>query len=209
LFFAAGFVEEVYRSATASEERLLDAPQGPGLLPLHFFERTYPHDDLVSPALARLRALLQSQKPEQVWLEEQFHEAALRLLQMHQGVRREAGSLPAHRPATREELYRRLHLARDYAAASYAQPVSLDELARIACLSPNHFLRSFKGLFHQTPYQFLIDCRLERASWLLVKTSLPVTEICLSVGFQSLGSFSSLFRRSFGLAPQQYRREFR
>ncbi|MBA3357135.1 MAG: helix-turn-helix transcriptional regulator [Pyrinomonadaceae bacterium] len=75
-----------------------------------------------------------------------------------------------------------------------------------ACLSPNHFLRTFKQAFHQTPHQYLTRIRLEHAQGLLAQTNQPVTDVCFAVGFESLGSFSWLFRQRVGLAPEAYRR---
>jgi len=110
------------------------------------------------------------------------------------------------RAASREELYRRLHRARDYAAACLDEPITLNDMARVACLSTNHFLRTFKQAFHQTPHQYLTRIRLERAQGLLTQTNQPVTDVCFAVGFESLGSFSWLFRQRVGLAPDAYRK---
>lgn len=208
VFFAAGFAEDVARSLTTSNERLLDEPVIT-LPSLCFFERTYPHDAEVSPLLFHLRRALAQEPAGPVWLEEYLHHLMGCLLRVHQQVWREVDNLPAARPATREELYRRLHRARDYAAALLHTPLTLDELACVACLSPNHFLRTFKAAFHQTPHQYLTARRLEQARRLLLQTDLSVTEICFAVGFQSLGSFSSLFRRQVGLSPQVFRQQKR
>ena len=129
-----------------------------------------------------------------------------RLLLVHTRVRRQVESIPALRPASREELYRRLHRARDYAAACLDEPITLNDMARVACLSTNHFLRTFKQAFHQTPHQYLTRIRLERAQGLLAQTDQPVTDVCFAVGFESLGSFSWLFRQRVGLAPEAYRK---
>jgi AraC-like DNA-binding protein len=110
------------------------------------------------------------------------------------------------RPATREELYRRLFRARDYMAASLGDRVTLNDIAHVACMSPNHLLRTFRQLFHQSPHQLLTDLRMERARRFLVESDRPVTDIAAAVGFESLGSFSSLFRRHTGVSPDQYRR---
>jgi transcriptional regulator GlxA family with amidase domain len=146
---------------------------------------------------------------DEVWLTEQLHGLMQRLLQVHYNVYRETEALPAARPATREELYRRVHRARDYAAASFDQSLTLNELARVACLSPNHLLRTFRQAFGQTPHQYLTNLRLRRAQMLLIKTDLSVTDICFSVGFQSIGSFSWLFKQQFGVSPNMYRRQSR
>ena len=85
------------------------------------------------------------------------------------------------------------------------QPLSIDDLAARAHLSPYHFIRRFRRAHHRTPHQYLIHKRLERAKALLADSELPVTEICFAVGFESLGSFSTLFRNVVGWSPSIYR----
>jgi AraC-like DNA-binding protein len=207
VFFAPGIAEDVQRSLVTPVARLLDDPTKP-LAPVLFFEKTYTRDELVSPILQMFRAL-DTPYCDEGWLTEQLHGLMQRLLQVHYNVYRETEALPAARPATREELYRRVHRARDYAAASFDQSLTLNELARVACLSPNHLLRTFRQAFGQTPHQYLTNLRLRRAQMLLIKTDLSVTDICFSVGFQSIGSFSWLFKQQFGVSPNRYRRQSR
>lgn len=208
IFLDAGLAEDVYRAMTTPPTHLLDDPT-PTLPLLEFVERTYPHDRAISDVLFRLRAASLAGTLNPGWLEEQLHRLTTGLLQVHYGVAREIEIFPAARPATRIELYRRLHLAYDYIAASFYLPLTLDEIASVACLSPNHLLRTFRHLFQQTPHQFLTACRLNEAKRLLIATDLSITAICLMVGFESLGSFSSLFSRQVGLSPQAYRQKFR
>jgi AraC-like DNA-binding protein len=94
----------------------------------------------------------------------------------------------------------RLHIDRHY-----ARPLPVTRLARLAGLSTYYFIRAFRAETGQTPHQYVRERRLARAKELLVTTPLPVTEICDAVGFQSLGSFSSLFRRMTGETPATYR----
>src|SRR4030095_3069417 len=103
-------------------------------------------------------------------------------------LRREIGDLPAVRASTREELWRRVSRARDYLHAHLAAPVSLSEVAAAACLSPFHLLRVFQAVFHQTPHQYLNNCRLDRAKFLLEKTRIPVTASCFVWGRTSVCS---------------------
>jgi len=205
VFFAAGFAEEVHRSLTTPSHRLLDAPETPPSPLLHFFERTYRHDEVLTPVLQHLRSALVPRQNDRGWLSEQLHHLVQRLLQVHQNVSAEVETFPYLRAATREELYRRLHRAKDYITALFDQPLTLDEMAQVACLSPNHFLRTFKQAFRQTPHQHLTQLRLERAKTLLAHTERSITDICFAVGFESLGSFSWLFRRRVGIAPEGYR----
>jgi len=207
LFFARGFVEEVQRSLALPTEQLLDSPDGGGGAPVKFFEKNYPHDQVISPALFRLRAAVAKGAREEGWLLEQLHGIVQRLLRIHRLARREAERLHSVRRATREELYRRVCRAREYAAALFAEPVTLGELARVACLSPNHLLRTFRQAFGETPHQYLTGRRLIEARRLLAQGDLTVTAVCLAVGFESLGSFSALFRRRFGVPPSSCRRQ--
>jgi len=85
------------------------------------------------------------------------------------------------------------------------EPLTVSRLARLARVSPYHFIRAFRASTGQTPHQYIRARRLERARELLVTTPMPVTEICDAVGFHSLGSFSSLFRRATGETPRAYR----
>ncbi len=208
LFFSPHFAREVYHSLSTPADVLLDSPlPESGLEPPGFFERTYPHDALVSPALLRLRAATTSSRsvPPSGWLMEQSRDVLRRLFVAQRATCAEVAALPAVRAATREELYRRIYRARDYADALSSTPITLDDMARVACLSPTHFLRTFKQTFHETPHHFLTTRRLERAQRLLCQTDLPVTDICFAVGFESLGSFSSLFKRRMGCSPLAYR----
>lgn len=100
----------------------------------------------------------------------------------------------------------RVARARDLIDRAFDQPIDLERLAREACLSPFHFHRLFRTEIGETPHQYLKRKRIERARELLITTDLPVTEICLEVGFTSLGSFSSTFRRHAGHPPSRYRR---
>jgi AraC-like DNA-binding protein len=87
----------------------------------------------------------------------------------------------------------------------YARQLTVEQLARRAGLSSFHFIRAFRSAFGATPHQYLRTKRIERARELLVTTPMPITEICVQVGFQSLGSFSSIFRRLTGETPAAYR----
>ena len=95
--------------------------------------------------------------------------------------------------------------ARELIDSRYTQPLDLDELARTANFSRYHFLRAFRRAFDATPHEYLTRKRIERAKELLAQSELTVTEICLEVGFESLGSFSTLFHRLTGWSPSIYR----
>ena len=100
-----------------------------------------------------------------------------------------------------------LRRARDLIDLRYAEPLDLAALAREAGYSKFHFARAFAAAYGETPRAYLTRRRLERAKTLLRVANLSVTEICFLVGFESLGSFSALFRRVVGQTPSAYRRE--
>jgi len=112
-------------------------------------------------------------------------------------------------PVVEEATFARLCRSRDFLAANIDQPVRLDDAARVACLSPFHYHRMFARAFGETPSEFMRRLRIDRAKQLLARDHLPVTQVCLSVGYESLGSFSTLFRSAVGQSPAGYRRAIR
>jgi AraC-like DNA-binding protein len=104
---------------------------------------------------------------------------------------------------------RELLEARDCLAEQFARIRNLESAAQFAFLSPFHFQRSFASMFKESPHEFLTRIRLEKARDLLVETDLSVSEICLLVGYESLGSFSTKFRVFTGRSPRAYRHEAR
>jgi AraC-like DNA-binding protein len=95
--------------------------------------------------------------------------------------------------------------AKDLADARYFEQLTVADLAAAARLSPAHFSRRFKATFGESPHQYLLTRRLERAAALLRATDWAVADICFAVGAQSVGSFTASFRRVFGMAPLAYR----
>jgi AraC-like DNA-binding protein len=103
---------------------------------------------------------------------------------------------------------RHLLRAKDLADARYFEPLGVDDLARAAGLSRAHFSREFRRAFGESPHAYLLTRRLERAATLLRITDRSVTQICFSVGLQSVGSFTTTFTRTYGLSPSAYRANF-
>jgi AraC-like DNA-binding protein len=103
------------------------------------------------------------------------------------------------------ELLPHLRRARDHIDRNYAAPLDLDSLARVAGVSKFHFARSFEATYGETPIRYVTRRRIERAQDLLRSANLTVTEICMLVGFASLGSFSSRFSELVGESPTAYR----
>ena len=105
--------------------------------------------------------------------------------------------------------FRSLCRAREVLRESHEHPVSIREVARGAAMSPFHFIRQFQAVFGETPHQYRLQARLDRAKYLLAVTDASITEVCMDVGFSSLGSFSDWFARRAGTAPSSYRERVR
>jgi AraC-like DNA-binding protein len=104
-----------------------------------------------------------------------------------------------------EDANRRLLRARDAMDRAYAEPLDIRAVAAVAHLSEAHFIRSFRAVFGETPHRYLQRRRVERSMFLLRETDRSVTDICLDVGFASLGTFSRTFREIVGETPSRYR----
>jgi AraC-like DNA-binding protein len=100
---------------------------------------------------------------------------------------------------------RHLLRAKDIVDARFREPLDVPALARAAYLSPAHFSREFRRAFGETPHQYLLTRRLERAAAMLRNTDRSVADICLTVGLRSVGSFTTSFRQVYGVSPTAYR----
>jgi AraC-like DNA-binding protein len=103
---------------------------------------------------------------------------------------------------------RHLLRAKDLADARYFEPLDVDDLAGAAGLSRAHFSREFRGAFGESPHGYLLTRRLERAAELLRTTDRTIVDVCLSVGLQSVGSFTTSFTRTYGVSPTAYRSKY-
>lgn len=103
------------------------------------------------------------------------------------------------------DIYQRIVAAKVFIDENYHEPIDLEQISKQAFLSRFHFHRIFTRIYKKTPHQYLTQTRLEAAKALLAKEGISITDVCNSIGFESLGSFSSLFRKQSGYSPQYYR----
>jgi AraC-like DNA-binding protein len=116
--------------------------------------------------------------------------------------------LGALRASTREELFRRLVLAKEFISNNYDRKFNLKDVAKFSCLSVNHLLRTFKEAYGLSPNKFLSRTRLDRAKYFLEKSDYSVAYISMLVGFDSISSFIRLFKSVFNTTPMKYKRGF-
>jgi AraC-like DNA-binding protein len=103
----------------------------------------------------------------------------------------------------KEYLIRHIIQAKNFADANYADKIDLNKMAREAHLSKFHFMRLFKASYGRTPYQYLVEVRMKKAKELL-KKGLPVSAVCVSVGFDSIPSFTRVFKKITGTTPARF-----
>jgi AraC-like DNA-binding protein len=107
------------------------------------------------------------------------------------------------------ELLKRLCQARERLRNGEGDHISVSAVAREVGFTHFHFIRLFKALFGETPHQYRLRAQIERAKHLLILTDLSITDVCMNVGFSSLGSFSALFARRVGVSPSAFQRRHR
>jgi AraC family transcriptional regulator len=194
VFFSRGFVEGAMRSATTSSAALLDST---ATTRVEFAARMQFDDEL-----RRLMEVASDEKAD-----ESITLIANRLVALHTDIDSRVSRLPALRAATRAELHRRVNRGIELIHGNLDGDLSLERLASAACLAPFHFHRIFTALHGETPHRYVTRLRLLRAATLLRSTDRPVLDIALSCGFESLGSFTTLFRRHLGAAPAAFRKK--
>lgn len=201
LRFRTGLGMDVYTAYATPLSKQLEQPDF-RLAPLEFYQRTYPQDPRLSQLLGFLRAFIWVGVGQDA-LEQAIQPILERLLLLHRNLEPEIERLSAAKRSTREELFRRLHVARDFIEACFLENLDLKKIADIINLSPHHFLRLFKEVFATTPYQMVITKKLEKAKVMLLSGHSSVTDVCFDMGFESLGSFSRDFKRRYGVSPSQ------
>ncbi|HTI60290.1 MAG TPA: AraC family transcriptional regulator [Mucilaginibacter sp.] len=176
------------------------------LLQSELIETIYPLKPEMKHAIVLLKEYLDNGGDDEDMLNEYFCKCLLNYFRIYkEEILNKARKLNFLHYSTRIEILRRLNLAKEYLYANYNRNVNLDSLADHACLSVNHLLRTFKLAYNQSPHQFLIQLRLQRAQLLLTKTEYPVYEIVNMVGFKCTSSFIRLFRTRYKTTPLKYR----
>lgn len=205
LNFAASFVEEVTDSCVNADEENLNDPFFCNNRNIEFIEKLYPHNNLVSPLLFMIRQLANNFNENKERIAELYYKLMEKLLQLDVEVRKEISNIKAIKSSTKKELYKRLHYAKDYIDSCYASEISLHELSLITLMNTAYFLRQFKKYFGITPYQYLVQRRMQVASEMMYHTDLPVADVCNAVGYEDISSFARLFKKHCGFTPEVYR----
>jgi len=205
--FRPGQAEDVFRSLTERDERLLDEPffTGPTI---GFFEQTYPNDAVITGHFRHLRHLMDAPLAERHGTDLfAIHTALLeRLIHLQFGVADTSRRLPQLRRSTRLEVWRRLNIARDLAEARFGEDLKVPYLARAASMSTHHFKRTFKEAFGVTPHRYVRGVRLERAQAMFKTGRSSIQDVASAVGYSDPSAFVRLYKQEFGRTPGSERR---
>ncbi|MBC5991273.1 helix-turn-helix domain-containing protein [Pontibacter cellulosilyticus] len=207
LYLNSGLVTQAWGTLGTETDKLLDVRELNMSAP-EVFEHVFEADKItLKPRLDYLRYQLQEGLlTESAQTEELFLNLAGDLCRLQFENQKRVQLLPATKKATREELLRRLLIARDYLHDNITEPLNLSQLAEVAALSEFHFLRQFKAAFGKSPYQYLLQLRLQLAQHLLHIGGMSVTEVAQACGFREVQAFSKIFRKATGKAPSAYQR---
>lgn len=205
VFFRLQFAEEVLNSLICSDDNILDDTDNSSGQPVTFMEMLYPQDVKLMPYVYKFRMASKAGFDDEDWLEEEFYNLLRCLLEINRKVGQEIYKIPAVKKSTRLEVYKKINIGKEFIDDNYCKDIKIDDAAKHACISPFHFLRLFKVIFEETPYQYITRKRIERAFDLILRTEMPITEVCFDVGFSSLSSFSWLLKQKYGMSPETMR----
>ncbi|MDX1942198.1 MAG: AraC family transcriptional regulator [Saprospiraceae bacterium] len=201
--FSQAFVREAMSAMSGDTTQLLDDPFLETPVMPEFVQYFYEHDVVVTPLIQKIRLLSDNFSEHQYQIEDSYYQLFQALLLKKEEVSRFIQKTPALKKSTQVELFRRLARAKDYMDSHFAKPLSLEELAQVACLSTFHFLSCFKTLHGLTPYQYLTQVRLRQAKNLLTISDNSVQQVCHAVGYEDISSFSKLYKKTFGVPPSK------
>lgn len=204
LNFTPDFEAEAAHALQANHQQLIDDPFFFRSNKFYFTEKLYNENKAVLSLALKIKVLSNKILENELQISELYVQLFTTMLGTQQQVQRAMQSLEVAKKSTRAELYSRLNNARDFIYTCYPQPLTLDAMARVACLSPNYFLRQFKHLFGLPPYRYLQQRRMQEAARLLRTNLYTVSEVCTLVGYEDLTSFGKLFKSYYKSAPQLY-----
>lgn len=208
IYVSSRFFNQVVAAYALPESELLDNPHYQRDQSVWFFDQLYTAEGVLNKTLSALKQALETNTLTGAEQEEYLHQILSLLLKTYQTkLTQNASALPCVKRATRLELYRRLHLAREYMDDQATATIRLEDIAQAAMLSKNHLLRHFKSMFGCSPQQYIINRRMERAQDSLRHSERPIQLIALDQGFECPSAFGRRFRALFSVTPSEYRQQ--
>ncbi len=206
LNFSRNNIQDISAYCFNDEKRLIDDPFKIPSSDIRVLEKLYSHNPRTHSFIDILRKGRNSIGEDSSQVLEILYFFLIELIACNNITSQEIDNIQAKKRVTREEMYKRLHIAKDYIQSCYHEDISLESLSKICYLNPFHLLREFKKYFKTTPHKYVTYVRLKEARRLILQTDESITGILAEVGFEDLSSFSKLFKSYFGISPQNYRK---
>lgn len=206
IYFSPKFLLDFQCGYSLSDSNLLDDPMDKNIeVTSTFLETIYPCKGDIKYNLLHLIDHFNGNADE-LLLDDYIYHALLLFYRLYiKEVLHKSSCLGALNAGTRDELFKRLTLAKDFMLSNYSQDISLDDISRQSCLSPTHLFRTFKQIYNCSPHQYLIQIRLDNARHMLKSTNYTLNEIVNLVGFTCPSTFIKLFKNKFQFTPGTYR----
>jgi|GEM_PF-388269 len=207
VFFKKEFARDVIADMLSEETTSLEDPLNTRITqPLDFFQTLHPIDLALRSHLSSFISHLESAGYNSNAAVEYLIPLLRHCIRSQHAHLVRAAGVNALKKSTRDELYRRLCIAKDQMHTSFSQPLDLQTLSRQSCLSIPQLVRHFRAAFHTTPHRYLVTLRLQHAAHLLTDTSLSIATIMGQCGYEDPSAFSRAFRSAHGLQPEAWRR---
>jgi AraC-like DNA-binding protein len=204
--FAPDFLNSFHSSVTKSDDQLLNVPGDKPENTPSFLETIYPFNGHLMCNMLHLKDYFDNGDINDLLVDDYLYHSLLLFYQLYNHeILDKSQQLNILNARTRNEIFKRLSVAKDYMLSNYNQQVTLEDISNIACLSAPHLFRTFKQTFKCSPHQYLIKIRLDNARHLLKTTKYSLNEIVNMVGFTCASTFIKLFKKRFGHTPQNYR----
>ncbi len=205
LFLNTQMVNDVHRTLTTATQTLLDSPFDTTTPSFQCFERIYDaHQSNLGLYILQVSSLIEKH-PNHIFSENLYYQLAENMVINQNEEFKKMNAITAKKASTREELYRRLLVAKEYIEDNFDKNTEIEAIARLANISTFHFFRTFKEVFNISPHQYVLNLRLKKAAQLLKKPQNSITEIAYQVGFADIHAFSKAFKKNYQVAPSYFR----
>lgn len=198
--FNPNFIKYYLYYAHHNSEQLLDNPFEKHPDTLNFYNNSYQKSKELECLLMLITQGIKEGKKEGIYFQQIFFKVLTELAKIEIELQNRLNNLNALKRSSREELYRRLSTAKDYIDTNLQKKLSLKDIAKISCLSPFHFLRSFSDFYLQTPYQYILKQRLKKANFNIIYSDKDIVNIITDSGFEHKRTFQRAFQREYGIS---------
>lgn len=201
-------ISDVIKNLTYSEKNLLDLSEDTSHRNLFPAETLLPLKTDILYGLKHIKYFIEENVNDDFLLEEYLNHILINYVKTyHENICVAKESLDCLKSQTKNEILKRLLIAKEYIYYHYNEKIELIDIAEISCLSVNHLIRNFKQAFKESPYQFLTKTRLKRSNFLIENSQEPLSEIVNQVGFECQSSFIRLYKKYYGITPGEKRKK--